>query len=624
MSSTFGNLEIAKSGMMAYNAAMQTTAHNIANIHTKGYSRQTANIVSLVGNKSSLTVQGYGTRVVDITRKRNEYFDTKYQATQSSYNKYDTDFYYLKALQDSICGNVTADEEQAGIGESFDKFNAALSNLVGNPNNTTVRTEAVTVAQTFTENVNNAAKKLQTMQQEANEEIKSCIGQINAYADRIISLNRQINTIESYGNPANDLRDQRSLLIDELSQYCNVETLEKAPADGIGDVQYYVYIDGHCLVDTYNTNHLVVRQKDTYSNIGDIEGCYEVSWEDGTGFSCYSSQLGGKLQSLFEMRDGNNDTVVKGTVGDYDEASKKLTITDANCNDIATLNIPAYDGEIVINNRTYYYDSFEVKTDADGNYTYEFVLKNPSTELLQIAKDKGYTASVGVAVNAKGIPFYMAQLNEFVRTYAQEFNRIQKQGLDLNDNPGIDFFNSTVPDLGVNYVMQESENGVAPSFSSIPGEKDANGNYVGSYYYVTALNFCVTRDVLNDGTKIACKGRAFDSDGKEVSVGSDNGDNIQLLSKLKDNGDMFVHGAPDEFIQYITSSLGVNAQKAESMSKSESNLLYAIDESRQSVSGVDEDEEGANMIIFQNMLNNQYKVLAVMNEVLDKLINGMI
>ena len=141
---------------------------------------------------------------------------------------------------------------------------------------------------------------------------------------------------------------------------------------------------------------------------------------------------------------------------------------------------------------------------------------------------------------------------------------------------------------------------------------------------MTALNFCVTRDVLNDGTKIACKGRAFDSVGNEVSVGSDNGDNIQSLSKLKDNGDMFVHGAPDEFIQYITSSLGVNAQKAESMSKSESNLLYAIDESRQSVSGVDEDEEGADMIIFQNMLNNQYKVLAVMNEVLDKLINGMV
>ena len=53
MASTFGSLEIAKSGMMAYNAALQTTAHNVANIETKGYSKQTVNMVSLVGNKTS-------------------------------------------------------------------------------------------------------------------------------------------------------------------------------------------------------------------------------------------------------------------------------------------------------------------------------------------------------------------------------------------------------------------------------------------------------------------------------------------------------------------------------------------------------------------------------------------
>ena len=57
MASTFGSLEIAKSGMMAYNAALQTTAHNVANIETKGYSKQTVNMVSLVGNKTSVTVQ---------------------------------------------------------------------------------------------------------------------------------------------------------------------------------------------------------------------------------------------------------------------------------------------------------------------------------------------------------------------------------------------------------------------------------------------------------------------------------------------------------------------------------------------------------------------------------------
>ena len=67
MASTFGSLEIAKSGMMTYNAALQTTAHNVANIETKGYSKQTANITSLVGNKSSITVQGFGVTVTEIS-----------------------------------------------------------------------------------------------------------------------------------------------------------------------------------------------------------------------------------------------------------------------------------------------------------------------------------------------------------------------------------------------------------------------------------------------------------------------------------------------------------------------------------------------------------------------------
>ena len=84
---------------------------------------------------------------------------------------------------------------------------------------------------------------------------------------------------------------------------------------------------------------------------------------------------------------------------------------------------------------------------------------------------------------------------------------------------------------------------------------------------------------------------------------------------------MFVHGASDSFIQSLTALLGVDAKKADTMEKSQSNLLYAIDTNRKSVSGVDEDEEGSDMIVFQNMLFNQYKMLNVLNEVLDKLIN---
>lgn len=619
MASTFGTYEIAKSGMMTYNAALQTTAHNIANRNTKGYSRQTANVRSMVGNKTSFTVQGFGVSVESITRERNEYYDTKYQHTQSTYNYYKTSSYYLNALQDNICGSVASDDKSR-LTDAFDDFYATLSNLVGNANNSTVRRQAVTVAETFTDYVNNVATSLQKLQDEANTQIKTCVDQINAYAEKIVALNKQIDTVEAYGSIANDLRDQRTLLIDELSQYCNVEVKEIPADNGVGADQFYVYMNGGVLVDTFHYNPLALTQKDTYSNINDVKGLYEIQWQDGTSFNMHNKGLGGELQSLFEMRDGTNSTNVRGKVTEIE--GNVLTIEDTNCNDVQVLNIPAHDGEITINNHTYAYKNFEVEVGDDGKFTYKFTLRDienaEDSKALQLAKENNYTANIGEQVDGRGVPYYMAQLNEFVRTFAQEFNRIQNEGYDLNGEQGIDFFNATVAATGDNYIFKESVDGKDAGFTSdgfLNNEDD--DIHTGSYYYMTALNFTISREMIEDPGKLAC---ILKNDPDE-NVGSDNAENLQRLTELKDNSKMFVHGAPDSFLQSLTALLGVDAQKANTMEENQSDLLYAIDTNRQSVSGVDEDEEGADLMTFQDMLMNQYKVLSVLNEVIDKLIN---
>ena len=620
MASTFGTYEIAKSGMMTYNAALQTTAHNVANRNTKGYSRQTANVRSMVGNKTSITVQGFGVSVESITRERNEYYDTKYQRTQSTYNYYKTSSYYLNALQDNICGSVVSDDKSR-LTDAFDDFYSALSNLVGNANNATVRRQAVTVAETFTSFVNNVATSLQKLQDEANTQIKTCVDQINAYAEKIVALNKQIDTVEAYGSIANDLRDQRTLLIDELSQYCNVEVREIPADNGVGADQFYVYMNGGVLVDTFHYNPLVLTQKDTYSNINDVKGLYEIQWQDGTNFNVHNKGLGGELQACFEMRDGTNSTNVRGTLTDIE--GNVLTVEDTNCNDVQVLNIPAHDGEITINNHTYAYKNFEVEVDDDGKFIYKFTLRDiedaEDSKALQLALDNGYSVDIGEQVDGRGVPYYMAQLNEFVRTFAQEFNRIQNEGYDLNDEPGIDFFNATVSATGENYIFKESEDGRDPGFTSdgFLNNEDDDDIHTGSYYYMTALNFTISREMIEDPGKLAC---IWKNDPDE-NVGSDNAENLQRLTELKDNSKMFVHGAPDSFLQSLTALLGVDAQKANTMEENQSDLLYAIDTNRQSVSGVDEDEEGADLITFQDMLMNQYKVLSVLNQVLDKLIN---
>ena len=139
---------------------------------------------------------------------------------------------------------------------------------------------------------------------------------------------------------------------------------------------------------------------------------------------------------------------------------------------------------------------------------------------------------------------------------------------------------------------------------------------------MTAANYKVSNEMILDPKKLAAKAVVKDAEGHYTSIGNDNWENIQKLSELKDDSSMFLHGAPDTFIQSLASSMGVEASRAEHLSISQKNLLTAIDQNRQSVSGVDEDEEAEDLMVFQQMLYNQYKVLSVMNQVLDKLING--
>ena len=683
MPSTFGSLEISKTGMMTYNAAIQTTAHNIANIETKGYSRQTANYEALVANKSAITVQGFGVGNVNVTRERNEYYDNKYIRTQSAYNKYDTDTYYLNALQDMICGNVTSDDKSR-IMDAFDDFYSTLSNLVGNPNNLTIRTESATKAQTLAEYIQNMGESMRQLQDEANTEIKTTVDQINAIADKITALNRQINVIESYGNPANDLRDQRSVLIDELAQYASIETLEKKGTitkstgrqseELTVDTQFYVYMNGNTLVDGYKANKIVYTQKETYTNLNDIKGLYELTWEDGTDFLEHARNLGGKLQSLFEMRDGNNSTTLEGVIAagteglSYDSSTgvSKIKLVqpaagvDANfINESSLLNIPMHDGELVINGMVFQYDTFEATwqkyTSSDpeydpsnpdkGFYTYTFTMKNVTdvtqSEFIKTAQSSSMVVSVGENVAARGIPYYFAQLNEFVRTFSRRFNEIQNTGHDLYNEDGIDFFTAKTPTSGKDYVMEEKECSFNTAYMGETEKTTLNAgtanevNYYSSYYYMNATNYKVSDEMIKDPKKLACKAKVElidektgepkkDANGNIIytSVGNDNWENVQKLSELKDDSKMFLHGAPDSFIQSLASSMGVECSKAEHLSKSQENLLLCIDQNRQSVSGVDEDEEAENLMVFQQMLFNQYKVLSVMNQVLDKLING--
>jgi flagellar hook-associated protein 1 FlgK len=352
--------------------------------------------------------------------------------------------------------------------------------------------------------------------------------------------------------------------------------------------------------------------------------------------------LGGELQALFELRDGNNAENFSATLTEYDAANNTITLkasqSDSSCStsswDLSKLNIPESDGKLKIYNYEFAYDSFQVSVAADGTYTYTFTLSDTMTqgqqEHLDVALDKGKTQStVGDAVDFRGIPYYMSQLNEFVRTFSANFNQVQNSGYDLYDQQGCDVFKASTLASGQEFDMDEllydNEdgcyylNGVAQTgktgsdvvytFSS-----QTTAGQPTSYYSMTALNAVVSSEVLDDGKLLAFS--------KEANLGVASYENLDAMSALREDNTMFKQGIPSNFLAVMVATVGVDGAKISDCSSNSENLVNAVDNRRLSTSGVDEDEEGQNMIEYQNLLNYQYRVIAVMNEVLDRLINS--
>lgn len=684
MPSSFFGLNIAASGMSTYYAGLNTTGHNIANAKTKGYSKQTVEqrAKEAISLRTSYGMLGAGVEAYDIVSSRDVYYDYKYRKSNAIYGRYDTLSHYMKSVEESL---YAIDEKSGGISNSLDSFFQSLTALTGNVSDTTIRSQVIGYADSMMGFIQEVADGLQQSQKEINTEIDSAVDKINAYAKEIASLTHQINTLEVYGSKANDLRDKRATVVDQLSALVDVEVVEQAPADGNGLNQYIIFIGDGTLVDSNKYNQIEIVTKTTKDNQNDAEGLYELRWSYGQEFNIRNSNLGGSLQALFELRDGNNEENFRATLteysisnGKYDGKSTITLVSDdnssVNASNLSKLNIPESDGRIKIANFYYQYDSFDVTVSADGTYTYTFVLSDELTQgkadHLQVSLDNDKTTSmIGDEVAFRGIPYYMAQLNEFVRIFSANFNEVQNGGYDLYDNLGRDVFVAEAAATGEQFDMTEFLYNKEDNYyylngckvlnaqaqveftakgytmEAVAGEdgyfmlKDTEGKEVEkvfvpdddanifsfssfaksgnktSYYNMTALHASVSNEVLGDGKLLASASASV------VNVGVAEGGNLEKMTALREDTTMFKQGTPASFLSVVVATVGVDEDKLLNSTDNAKNILDAVDNRRLSKSGVDEDEEGQNLIQYQSLLNYQYRVISVMNEVLNKLIN---
>ena len=617
MPSTFFGLTVASSGLSAYQIALNTTANNISNVQTDGYSRQQTNRVA----SNALRVYakygcvGTGVTTTSITQVRNQYYDAKYWSNQSSVGLYSTRLNYLEQIENYFID----DDTSTGFSTILNNMFNALDTLKNSASDVNVRQQFIGTAQNFATYFNSVSTGLSEIQSSTNDEIKSTVANINAIAEKIAILNKQINVIEVQGGYANELRDERALLIDELSEIVPTECTESAvtntnnPDMETGGTYFVVKIGGQTLVDTYDYNTLDCVARDYKVNQTDVDGLYDIKWsKTGNTFAAGASYMSGSLKALFDIRDGNNAENFGGTVSVQD--SYTLKITNPSITSVEAMNMPE-NGVLTINGRDYTYTgfSFTYAKDANGDDTdviesYTFTLEE-GLNSNDKARVDGKTAKIGSSVDSMGIPYYMSQMNQFLRSFAKAANSIlnsddvENLNGDATDNYA--FFTGSDSVTGYEYIFNNSAlaNGTAGNTSTSD-----------TYYKLTAGNFCVATVCVKDPTLLATT-KSITGEG-----GVDAYDLLEELATLKSDVELYRGGTAADFLKCMIADISVDTQAATIFNNNYSNIASTIESQRMSISGVDEDEEALDLVKFQNAYNLSSKMISVMAEIYDRLI----
>ena len=522
MRQSFFGFNVAVRGLYTAQRNLDIINNNINNVNTPGYSRQqavqTASRPLPMLNGTGMV--GTGSEVIGVNRVRDEYLDFKYWSENTSYGEWEV----KKALLSEM--EVTFNEpSNSGFSTIMDEFFGSLQELSKDPTSESVRTlvkeRGVTLAKYF----NNLSNHFEQLQVDVNDRIEVTVENINSLGTQIQQLNKQIYSAELDGNTANSLRDQRTLLIDELSKLVNIDASEvivgKLP-NGKVDSRMIITISGKAFVDHFSISKLDLKQRDDKLNDEDVPSLYEVGWADGNTLKV----KGGALKGYLDVRDGNN-------------------------------------GE-------------------NGSPVFS------------------------------GIPSYIKKLDQFVQTFAKAFNEgyidydndgtigagedglghVDGYGLGAGATNGIRFFTM----LGVgNQALSSDDFMIGDGYNSLK-----------------AKNFSVSSDILSDINKIATSG---------VNGEVGNTVNINALIKLRTNTEMFVEGAPEDFMKAIVTTLGVNSQQAVRFAANKTVIIEQIENRRLSESGVSLDEEMSNMVKQQQAYSAAAQMINAMAEIYDILIN---
>lgn len=300
----FSELNIGVSGLFAAQHGLSVTSNNITNAGTNGYSRQQiVQKASFPISGAGVGMIGTGVRTEGIVRVRDGYLDTKLWAQNDILGQYN-----IKATQNSLIETIFNETSDNGFTQVLNDLFVGFDNLSKLPGEGERQISLRQSMISFTKYFNAASSSLEKQQRDINFEVKATVDEINVLAQQVFSLSNQINQAELQGQSVPTLRDERTVCLDRLSEIIDIEAKEVTyvGTDGVTRTEFLVKANGQTLLDRDNIRKLVIEPRAGKQNPNDIEGLYEVKWEDNLPFDAVSTS--GELKGLIDMRDGDGGT----------------------------------------------------------------------------------------------------------------------------------------------------------------------------------------------------------------------------------------------------------------------------------------------------------------------------
>lgn len=684
---TFGTFTTARLGIYVAQKGLSVTGNNISNINTTGYTRQALDQVSLKTGggdryRSQFDVHvGTGVLATGVSQLRDPYLDIRYRTEMSSVGAMETKLSGLKDLS-AILDEVGDGTDGFGVLEAeLNKFVDSLERLDVSAGEQSFDSLARASASSLASLFNTYSKKLEQLEKNTMNGFQQDLNRVNEILNNIRDLNSRIRKSEIHGDNSLEMRDERNLLIDELSKYMKIDVRYSMEDIGAGQLVEKLTIklgnaNPDSTVDTDSAtlvDGVYAVQMQMPQTIPQLNPKYDPALPDqDPNHLMYLDQNGNPVEKAEQAAQVENTTYNLSLTKLLDSKGREWKEVKAPVETMLggkpadTTTTEKDDGKGTITKTTYE----ERTNDAGGKDWYAITTTTLYTQEIdlddndlygslqatrELLTESGEFSTIGTingmdenAAVKRGIPYYRKSLDLLARQFATQFNQanqgymVDEKGNYLTDageivmleGDALNKYSLTTAQQNYltgqkitaeEYLDQKGVTKVGGNLFSIRGDTDDGEG-------ITAANLSVSQSWATGAVHIVTTFIKPFGDLSNSTQGSNLDHMVSLMDKPLDynpqdlvedaKSSHLFSGSFQEMFDKMNTVLGNDISTTTIQLNTYSEAAVELDSSRDGVSGVDLNDEAMNLMQYSKSYSAACRLMTTLDEALDRLINN--